>query len=160
MPARNRDDTVTELGPVWRELNNGCMFPLIHIDLIEDNPGDANLIRLMLEDHPRYQVQVSHFLTGKAYLEARQKAAPARPCVALLDYNLPGLLGSDVLRALRRSYDAATLPVLLMSGDPFLADQLVDPAEGVIVKPMDMLEWWTIFEERILSVLPVDPYEA
>lgn len=138
------------------------MRPLIWIDLIEDNPGDANLIRIIMEDYPRSEVQVHHYADGETYLQVRHAAIPtaAMKRIVLLDYNLPGLSGAEVLKRLRAIYDEASLPVFVMSGRAFFGEVEVaslSEASGVIAKPMDMLDWWHILDEDILRPLGLIP---
>ncbi|HVR39996.1 MAG TPA: response regulator [Thermoanaerobaculia bacterium] len=72
--------------------------------------------------------------------EAIEAARTRRPDLMLLDKNMPGTSGEDVIRTLRAEPDCATLPILLLTGDP------VDPAElallganGWVQKPFDVM---------------------
>jgi DNA-binding response OmpR family regulator len=65
-----------------------------HVLLIEDNPGDADLIRLRLvEAHPDVSVScVNRLSTGLASMIV------SPPAMVLLDLNLPDSHGADTYR--------------------------------------------------------------
>ncbi len=84
--------------------------PAPHVLLIEDNPGDADLVRLRLvESNPTLGVDcVSRLSDGIACL----KQAP--PSLVLLDLNLPDSQGAETFRKLLES--APDVPVVILSG--------------------------------------------
>jgi signal transduction histidine kinase len=78
--------------------------------LIEDNPGDADLVRLRLvESQPNVEVScVSRLSDGLASLNATP------PAVVLLDLNLPDSQGSETFRkVMEKAHD---VPVVILSG--------------------------------------------
>jgi signal transduction histidine kinase len=89
----------------------------VHILLIEDNPGDARLVEILLEESDLPNVQIIHRLTlgdGIAELQKRDFA------VVLLDLTLPDSRGFETLERL-----IATKPdvnVVVMTG---LADKVL-----------------------------------
>jgi signal transduction histidine kinase len=89
----------------------------VHILLIEDNPGDARLVEILLEESDLLNVQIIHRLTlgdGIAELQKRDFA------VVLLDLTLPDSRGFETLERL-----IATKPdvnVVVMTG---LADKVL-----------------------------------
>lgn len=81
-----------------------------HVLLIEDNPGDADLVRLRLVE-ARSDLEVScvnRLSTGL------QSLADKSPAVVLLDLNLPDSHGADTYRALLKK--APTVPIVVLSG--------------------------------------------
>ncbi len=78
--------------------------------LIEDNPGDADLVRLRLvEGHSAVKVNcVNRLADGLASLTAET------PSVVLLDLNLPDSQGAETFR--RVLEQAPTVPVVVLSG--------------------------------------------
>ena len=66
-------------------------------------------------------------------------ALSERPDVVVLDVQLPGLDGPEVLRALRAGPDTAQLPVVFLTGGPAADDAglLALGARGVLHKPFD-----------------------
>jgi DNA-binding NtrC family response regulator len=81
-----------------------------HVLLIEDNPGDADLMRLrLIEGKNPVQVKcVSRLADGLASLSQHL------PSVILLDLNLPDSRGSDTFRKVLKM--APDTPVVILSG--------------------------------------------
>src|SRR5579862_484929 len=81
-----------------------------HILLIEDNPGDADLVRLRLvEAHSDIPVScVSRLSTGLASMIVDT------PAMVLLDLNLPDSRGADTYRKVLK--DAPGVPIVVLSG--------------------------------------------
>jgi sigma-B regulation protein RsbU (phosphoserine phosphatase) len=81
-----------------------------HILLIEDNPGDADLIRLRLvEAHSDVAVScVNRLSTGLASLGLET------PAMVLLDLNLPDSRGAETYRRVLK--DAPGVPIVVLSG--------------------------------------------
>lgn len=78
--------------------------------LVEDNPGDAELVRLRLqegESHAEIDC-VSRLSDGLAHLGRKQ------PTVILLDLNLPDSQGADTFRRVLEK--APAVPVVILSG--------------------------------------------
>ena len=66
------------------------------------------------------------------------RAAHALPCLVVLDQQLPGRSGLDVLEWVRRQSSLCTLPVLILSSSTFDADvqtAYLLGANGYMVKP-------------------------
>ena len=83
--------------------------------LVEDNPGDAQLVRLALaEKLPGARLSVA--ADGEAAL-ARLREDGSPPDLMLLDLNLPRLSGHEVLAAVRESDDPRIrrLPVVVLT---------------------------------------------
>ena len=81
-----------------------------HVLLIEDNPGDAELVRLRLIES-KSQVRMSRverLSEGLAFLDEKL------PSVVLLDLNLPDSQGADTFR--RVLDKAPEVPVVILSG--------------------------------------------
>ena len=84
--------------------------PTKHVLLIEDNPGDADLIRMRLIES-RDPVQVSRVERLSEGLEFLEQEAPS---VVLLDLNLPDSQGADTFRKVLAK--APDVPVVILSG--------------------------------------------
>jgi CheY-like chemotaxis protein len=73
----------------------------------------------------------------RALEEARRRT----PDLILLDRHMPGMSGDDVLRALRGDGPLASVPVLILSGEPMGSGQLQSlGATGAVLKPFDVGE--------------------
>src|ERR1700704_2232130 len=84
--------------------------PEARVLLIEDNPGDADLVRLRLvEGRPHLEVECVSRLS-----EALEFLAKETPSLVLLDLNLPDSRGADTFRKVRDM--APNVPVVVLSG--------------------------------------------
>ena len=95
--------------------------PAAHVLLIEDNPGDADLIRLRLvEASSDLEVACVNRLAS-----GLQSLAEKTPAVVLLDLNLPDSQGADTYRKVLKN--APTVPIVVLSGleDELLATKAV-----------------------------------
>lgn len=70
---------------------------------------------------------------------AIEEARSRTPDLILLDRNMPGMSGDEVLRELRADSTLQSVPILILSGEP------LDPAEieqlgatGAVLKPFDV----------------------
>jgi CheY-like chemotaxis protein len=104
------------------------------------------------------------YLSGKGpYLDRVQHPLP---CLALLDLNMPGKSGLDVLKWIRANADLKTLPVLILTSSALEADvqqAYLHGANGYLVKPggpVDLLtmvraikDFW--FEQNRMPRIPV-----
>jgi signal transduction histidine kinase len=78
--------------------------------LIEDNPGDADLIRLrLIESSPPVDVSCARRLS-----DGLDSLAQLRPSVVLLDLNLPDSQGAETFRKVLAK--APDVPVVILSG--------------------------------------------
>ena len=111
----------------------------IHLLLIEDNPGDARLVREVLRETPEIDIHtVDRISLGVEYLTSHQTD------VVLLDLGLPDSQGLDSLRAV---YDAAPNgPIVVLTGhddEEIGRTAIRQGAQDYLVKP--------ILSGRILS---------
>jgi two-component system response regulator len=88
------------------------------IALVEDNPADAEMLQVALQEVGikinivilRNGVDALEYLIGKG--DSRE-----RPCdLVILDLNLPRLSGLEVLERIRRVERLKALPIVIMSG--------------------------------------------
>jgi len=78
--------------------------------LIEDNPGDADLVRLRLvESDPPVQVDCVHRLA-----DALKALGRKMPALVLLDLNLPDSHGAETFRRVMEK--APNVPIVILSG--------------------------------------------
>jgi signal transduction histidine kinase len=95
--------------------------PQTHVLLIEDNPGDADLVRLrLIEGRPPVRVDCVHRLS-----EALESLSRETPSLVLLDLNLPDSRGAETYRKIMDK--APNVPVVILSGqdDEMLAVKAV-----------------------------------
>lgn len=87
----------------------------IDILLVEDNPGDVRLTREAFKtaDHEVSLHTVANGDDAVAYL--RRSAASSLPDLVLLDLNLPGRHGCEVLEEMRNDPQLDHLPVIVLT---------------------------------------------
>jgi chemotaxis family two-component system response regulator Rcp1 len=92
----------------------------INVLLVEDNHGDVMLIRQALKTiNAALHLHVA--VDGIAGLEFVRRGSP-RPDVIILDLNLPGKSGSDVLRELKGDSELTEIPVVVFSSSAASSD--------------------------------------
>ena len=79
--------------------------------LVEDNPGDARLIRELFRD---LQGRSFEILTAESFRQAHERLKEHRVDLALVDLSLPDSHGLDTFRKLAESYPS--LPQVLLTG--------------------------------------------
>ncbi len=74
--------------------------------------------------------------SGPAAIEEARRRTPD---LILLDLNMPGMNGDEVLRELRAHDDLSAVPVLILSGEPMEPDEIERlGATGAVLKPFDV----------------------
>lgn len=120
--------------------------------VIEDNPADVKLFRLVLEGSGLAS-QVLAFSSGAEALRYLDEV-DRPPDLITVDANLPGLQAEQVIRALKGRAPLKQVPVVVLSGmsDPRLATKLVSAGASLYVnKPMDLDGWQGVAREiRVL----------
>ena len=77
---------------------------------IEDNPANLELVRAIVQHVPGLELETAH--TGELGIEAARLNSPS---VILLDINLPGMNGYDVLHRLRAMRETGHIPVIALT---------------------------------------------
>ena len=136
--------------------------------IIEDNPDDYEACVSALKNDNNLVNKIIWCCTGDEGLDylygrgAHAENHPVRPCLIMLDLNLPGTDGREVLTQLKLDAHLSKIPVVVMtsSRDPDDIDAWYSAgANSYVVKPVDLdgfikaitrlREYW--FE---ISVLP------
>ena len=105
--------------------------------IIEDEKDLAELLAFNLEKEG-YTATCVH--DGKLGLE---RASADIPDLILLDLMLPGLLGTDICKALRKDQRTAQIPIIMITAKGDEIDRVVGfevGADDYIVKPFSMRE--------------------
>lgn len=119
-----------------------------HILLVEDDLGDAGLVRIALR-RGSYPVTLHHVKNGSEALGFLRRIgadyleAP-RPSLVLLDLNLPGRSGHEILQEMKADSALRTIPVVVLSTseaerDVVKAYQM--GANSFVSKPMEVEEF-------------------
>ena len=97
---------------------------------------DAPIILLMRSLLREYGFEPLTAMTGK---EAMENVRARRPDVILVDRNMPGMSGDELIRALRGEPGLGEVPILIISGEPVAPDELVRVgANAAVLKPFDV----------------------
>ncbi len=133
----------------------------IKILLVEDNPGDALLTRETLEDS-KILHELFHVETGNAAMDflrnQGEHAEAPKPDMILLDLNLPGMDGREVLAAVKEDPDLRRIPVVVLTSSQAEEDVVRSynlHANAYVTKPVGLdgfakivkgIEsfWWSI----------------
>jgi len=115
----------------------------MHILLVEDNPADAELTELALRAAPM-STTLHTAMTGTDALNYLYRRPPheesPRPGLVLLDLNLPGIDGNDVLSTIKGDPALRRIPVVVLTSSRRQAD--IDGAydghaNSYVAKPSD-----------------------
>ncbi|MEA5504311.1 response regulator [Halotia wernerae UHCC 0503] len=124
-------------------MNNTSAIMPIEVLLVEDNPGDAQLTRIALEDS-RISVNLNMVEDGveaMAFLRKQEKYAKVpHPDIVLLDLNLPRKDGREVLAEIKTDAALKRIPVIVLTTSQAEEDILKAynlAANCYITKPVD-----------------------
>lgn len=127
------------------------------IVLVDDNPADMRLVREAMAES-RIRAELHWVATGEDALRfLRQQATfvrSPRPDLVLLDLNLPGMHGQEVLREIKHDPALLHIPVVVLTSSAAAEDVLAAYRAHVnayIVKPDD-------FEQFLKLVGEVESY--
>ena len=123
-----------------------------HILVAEDNPADVRLIQEGFRDfwapYEIHSVRDGSDAIGFLERKGRYSDAP-RPNLVLLDLNMPGINGHEVLQWIRSDESLDTIPVVILSSsvnhmDVELAYRL--RANSYLRKPQDLDQFLTALD--------------
>ena len=101
--------------------------------VVDDDAPILALMRALLREFGFEPV------TAASGAQALQEARARRPSVVVMDRNMPGMTGDEVIRSLRSEPGFEKLPILILSGQPVSPEELAGlGADGAILKPFDV----------------------
>ena len=132
----------------WIELPLAPAAPMPAPSSPSPSPAAATLPNIfVVEDDPASQFLVKKALEGLASIEviadgreALARIIDAPPNLLLLDINLPGVNGEEVLRVLRSNGRTRSLKVIVLSGVAGHGQLQSMDCQGFLAKPLDSLE--------------------
>jgi two-component system response regulator len=138
----------------------------IHVLLVEDNPGDAELTRQALASS-KLHIDLATVDDGEKALKYLRQEPPyggaSRPDLLLLDLNLPKVSGEEVLREIKSDKGLRGLPVVVLTCSDAETEVSRCYAQGAncyIVKPVDFSSFIEIvasIEQFWFSVVKLSP---
>jgi two-component system, chemotaxis family, response regulator Rcp1 len=118
--------------------------------LVEDNPADARLVREALAEGG-VSAALHWVSSGEDALSflrpADHRPAACRPDLVLLDLNLPGLNGHEVLAEIKRDPALLRIPVVVLTSSANPSDVLTAygaHANAYLIKPEDYDEFLSL----------------
>jgi CheY-like chemotaxis protein len=125
----------------------------LQILLIEDDPGDARLTRVALQDvAPQHELTV--VTDGRTALHYLRRQPPYRhvrkPDLILLDLNLPGMHGHEVLGEIKADPELRSIPVNILTTSAREHDVLTSYeryANAYVTKPMDLDDYLEVLRQ-------------
>lgn len=127
----------------------------VRILLVEDNPGDADLIRDALEETTRMQVDVQTVVDGEDALDYLLRRGHYhdvdRPDLVVLDLNLPKMNGRDVLAAVKQHEHLRAIPIVILTTSDAERDVCQSYELGAncyVTKPVEL----RAFQNRVQSI--------
>ncbi len=115
--------------------------------VVEDSNEDfrilQRLMRRMAVQNPIYRCSSGDEVLDYLYQEGKKIDGLSRPSVILLDLNLPGIDGRDILEQLKQDKTFREIPIVIFttSSNPKDIEFCYQKgANGYLVKPMDVQE--------------------
>lgn len=108
------------------------------IVLVDDSLGDRRLFRAAISKRRGEAVSVLGVSSG---IEGIEAARFYKPSAIVVDLDLPGLDGAEVLAELKGTATTAAIPVIMLTGDPTRRDELLaQGAAAYVVKSADLFD--------------------
>ncbi len=102
--------------------------------IVDDDRPILALMRNVLKE---FGFQAVTAESGQQAIDAARKQ---RPALVLLDKNMPGMTGGEVIRNLREEPGLEKLPILILSGERLSRSELAElGADGAVQKPFDVV---------------------
>ncbi|MEM1293856.1 MAG: response regulator [Verrucomicrobiota bacterium] len=141
---------------------------MIEILMVEDNPGDVGLTKAALED-AKIANSLHVATNGEealAFLQREGKFAESpRPDIILLDLNLPGMHGAELLQQIKENEDFTSIPVVVLTtstADEDILKAYELHAACYITKPVDLDQFTKVvqsLEDFWFAVVKLPPKE-
>ena len=94
-------------------------------------------------------------VTAETGLQALAEARARQPSVVLIDRNMPGMTGDEVIRALRKEPGLEAVPIIILSGSPISSAELAESgADSALLKPFDVMALVT----QLRSLVPAEQH--
>lgn len=123
--------------------------------IIDDDRDIVSLFRNVL-DLAGYRTEI--ILHGKTAVE---RLATSTPDIVLLDLNLPGVSGTEILHMIRSHENLKNTRVVVITGYSHIAQTLEDEADLVLLKPVNIDQLTSLVQrlrpaEKKITESPVD----
>lgn len=113
------------------------------IALVEDNPADVEIIRFLLSQW-NSPVELVVFGTGESLLSQLETyPGPFHLHLILLDLNLPGIPGMEIINRLKNHPEWNRIPLVVFTSSsypPEIEEAYRRGANGYVCKPLDLAD--------------------
>ena len=114
--------------------------------LVEDDPGDQKLIKVSMNaleiKKELHIVSNSEEALDFLYRRGRYEESAPMPDLIILDLNMPGMGGKELLKRLKQDEKLKRIPVIILTTSDFDRDILESynlQASGYVKKPVDIV---------------------
>lgn len=127
---------------------------------VEDNPANLMLVEQIIEAHPLIRMMSAH--DGNIGITL---ALAHLPDVILMDINLPGISGIEVMKILRKNPATAHIPIIALSANAMLRDIEKGLESGFfryLTKPIKINEFMNALDDALIfsEIAPTNKKEA
>lgn len=130
--------------------------PALYVAIVDDNPSDLTVAGLLVQKEGYQHRPFDNYPKLVKFLREERNQVK----LILLDNDMPGLTGIDILKRLKKEPFFKDIPVVMMTGDSAPATvyrAVTGGAADYLVKPLNP----TIFEEKIRKFIkPVGSSKA
>lgn len=117
----------------------------LHVLMIEDNPGDIELVRAGFEV-ATLPIELQVITDGQEGHDYFNSDNPM-PDIVLLDINLPKVSGIEILKKIRATACSENIPVVMLTSSDAeidIARSYAEHANSFISKPVDFEKFMTV----------------
>jgi CheY-like chemotaxis protein len=121
--------------------------------LVEDDTVDAMTVKRALRDL-KVANPVAHVTDGEEALGHLKDPSKARPCLILLDINMPRMNGIEFLKAVKADTVLQHIPVVMLTtstNDRDIIQSFHLSAAGYMIKPVD-------YKQFVETIRTIDAY--
>lgn len=119
---------------------------------VEDNLPNIELVEMILSSQ-RPEIRLNTVMNGKTAVNLASKCDAD---LILLDLNLPGMMGEEVLSKLKSDEVTKDIPVVVVSADAMpqrIEDMLNAGAEDFLTKPLNMKDFLSVIDKYTLKTV-------
>lgn len=121
--------------------------------LVEDDSIDAMTVRRAFKDL-KLTNELAHSINGEEALKYLEDQSNERPCVILLDLNMPRMNGTEFLKVIKADEELKKIPVIVLTTSNEERDVVESfrlSVAGYIVKPVD-------YKKFVEAIRTIDMY--
>ena len=121
--------------------------------LVEDDTVDAMTVKRALRDL-KVSNPVVHVTNGEEALEYLRDVTKPKPCLILLDINMPKMNGIELLKVLKADPGLHRIPVVMLTtstNDRDIIQSFHLSAAGYMIKPVD-------YKQFVETIRTIDTY--